>query len=302
MRNIIKDLIENGFESANLDFKEKMYPSNGTPDLLKDILAMANSNHESGKYIIMGVKDDLTKGRIITGIVKEQIVDSSNYQQFILNNIEPDLDFNLHYVDYKDKLIALIEISNSIDKPYMTKKQYKNLNQGLIIIRKGSTNSIATRADLDRMYQKKSGIFEIKILDNHLRAVKPKDGTALLDVSFRNLTSDPVTIVAGILYIRDNNNNKMKTRHPVYGLESEMGADFRLEIPPKKEFTGDLHVGFGSNDCLILNLDQFGYTDERFIFELHFRDSYGNEYQTSLNDGFVFAKGEFLWKVAREKK
>lgn len=46
---MITGLIENGFESSNLDFKEKMYPSYGTPDLLKDILAMANSHHKGEK-------------------------------------------------------------------------------------------------------------------------------------------------------------------------------------------------------------------------------------------------------------
>lgn len=249
----------------------------------------------------MGVKDDLINGRNITGIAKEQIVDSSNYQQFILNNIEPDLDFNLHYIDYKNKQIAIIEISNSFDKPYMTKKQYKNLNQGLILIRKGSTNSLATRADIDRIYQEKTGQFEIKILDNHIRAIRPQDGTALIDVSLRNLTSNPITIVSGILHTKDTN-NRVITSHPAYGFESEMGADFRLEIPPKKEFTGDLHIGFGSNDCLRLNLDQFGYTNESFIFDLKFEDSYGNKYQTSIKDGFIFARGDFLWKVALKYK
>ncbi|WP_342566695.1 hypothetical protein MKY09_11530 [Psychrobacillus sp. FSL K6-4046] len=72
----------------------------------------------------------------------------------------------------------------------------------------------------------------------------------------------------------------MRTKHVVYGFESEMGVDFSLEIPPKRELIGELDVDFGSTDCLKLNLDKYGYTDERFIFVLHFRDSYDNEYHT----------------------
>ncbi|QEY19997.1 ATP-binding protein [Psychrobacillus sp. AK 1817] len=301
MKNIIKELIENGFESDSLDFKERMYPKNGTPDLLKDILSMANSNYIGPRYIVMGVKDRIGEIRSISGISSEDIVDSSSYQQFILNNIEPDVNINLHYIDYQDNKVAVIEIDGSDDKPYLLKKQYKNLNQGLCLIRKGSTNSIANRTDFDRIYEKKTGKFEIKIIDEHLRAIKPVDGTALLDISLRNLSTNPVTIVSGILFVKDYQ-NKVRTKHVVYGFESEMGADFSLEIPPKRELIGELHVGFGSTDCLKLNLDKYGYTDERFIFELHFRDSYDNEYQTSVNEGFVFAKGEFLWKVAQKMK
>lgn len=293
----IIELIETGFESAKLDFKEKMYPKNGTPELLKDILAMSNSNHPGKKYIIMGVKDRIGEKRVISGILPEQIVDAASYQQFILNNIEPDVDIDLHYFDYQNKKLAVIEIEDTSNKPYFIKKKYKDLNQGLCLIRKGSTNSIASRADFDNFYERKIGIFETRILDNHLRATRAEDGTALLDISFRNLTSNPVTIVAGRLLIKDIH-NKIKSRHTVYGFEQEMGADFRITVPPKQEFTGDLHLGFGSNDCFLLNLDRYGYTDERFIFELQFVDSYENEYHTSINDGFVFAKGEFLWKVA----
>ena len=291
------ELIETGFESAKLDFKEKMYPKNGTPELLKDILAMANSNYPGKKYIILGVKDKIGEERAISGILPEQIVDAASYQQFILNNIEPDVDFDLHYFDYQNKKLAVIEIEDTSNKPYFIKKKYKDLNQGLCLIRKGSTNSIASRADFDNFYERKIGIFETRILDNHLRATRVEDGTALLDISFRNLTSNPVTIVAGRLLIKDLH-NKIKSRHTVYGFEKEMGADFRITIPPKQEFTDDLHLGFGSNDCLLLNLDKYGYTNERFIFELQFRDSYEKEYHTSINNGSIFAKGEFLWKVA----
>ena len=108
MKNKIKDLIENGFESDSLDFKERMYPKNGTPELLKDILAMANSNYIGTKYIVMGVKDKIGEIRLISGISSEDIVDSFSYQQFILNNIEPDVNINLHYIDYQENKIAVI--------------------------------------------------------------------------------------------------------------------------------------------------------------------------------------------------
>lgn len=65
--------------------------------------------------------------------------------------------------------------------------------------------------------------FEIKIIGEHLRAIKPEDGTALLDISLRNLSTNPVTIVSGILIVKDYQ-NKVRSKHVVYGFESEMGA------------------------------------------------------------------------------
>lgn len=299
MEEEIKYLIENAIESSCLDFKEKMYPKKGTTDLLKDILAMANSSHPGKKYIVMGIKDSIGGDRVVTGVSPDQIIDSASYQQFILNNIEPDLDLDLYYTDYQDKKIAVLILDNTIDKPYLTKKKSAGVYEGLCLIRKGSTNSIANRADFDKIYQQKDGQFELRILENRLRAVRPKDGTALLDISIRNLTSNPVTIIAGRLIIIDSD-KKERAYLTVYGLEKEMGADFRMEIAPKREFSGDLHLGFGSNDCFRLGLDQYGYTNELFEFILQFRDSCENEYTVSVKNATVFARGEFLRKVGKK--
>lgn len=298
MEDEIKHLIENAIESSYLDFKEEMYPKKGTPALLKDVLAMANSNHLGKKYIVMGIKDNVGGERVISGISPDQIIDSASYQQFILNNIEPDLDLDLYYTDYQDKKIAVLILENTKDKPYLIKKKSAGVHEGLCLIRKGSTNSIANRADFDKIYQQKDGQFEVRILDNRLRAIRPEDETALLDISIRNLTSNPVTIIVGRLLIIDSNYNE-RTCLTVFGFEKEMGADFKLEIPPKREFVGELHLGFGSNDGLLLDLDENGYTDERFEFILQFRDSYGNEYNAVKNSATVFARREFLRKKVK---
>lgn len=207
----------------------------------------------------------------------------------------------MYYTDYQDKKIAVLFLDNTKDKPYLIKKKSAGVYEGLCLIRKGSTNSIANRADFDKIYQQKDGSFEVRILDNRLRAIRPKDETALLDISIRNLTSNPITVIAGRLLIIDSNKNE-RTCLTVFGFEKEMGADFKLEVLPKREYMGDLHLGFGSNDSLLLDLDEYGYTQERFEFVLQFRDSYGNEYSALVNNATVFAKGEFLQKVSKKVK
>lgn len=287
------ELIENGYESNFLDFKTKMYSRKGTPDILKDIMAMANSNHLGKKYIIMGIEDDGIGGKNPCGITPEEKVDSSTYQQFIYNNIEPDVHFNLYYRDYLGKELAIIEIGDTRDKPYVIKKDSNGINKGFCLVRKGSMNAVPDHADFKHMTSGKSGGFQLTILENYLRAT---DGTALLDVSFRNLSTDPVTIISGRLLIKDSQDT-IRSIHNVIGFGKEVGADFRIEIPAKREFTGDLYLGFESSDCLRLSLDDTGYTDEKFIFVLQFRDSIGNKYEVISPDATVFAKGKCLWKV-----
>ncbi|MED4400338.1 AlbA family DNA-binding domain-containing protein [Metabacillus fastidiosus] len=299
IRRRILELVEKGVECEYLDFKAKMYPRKGTLDLLKDILAMANSSYENSKYIILGVKDDTLKGRYIVGVDHEEKVDVSSYQQYILNNIEPDINFDLHYIEIEEKIIAVIEIRNTNNKPYMTKKKVNNLEEGYCIVRKGSINTLARRSDFDMFYQSKEK-FEIIILDSYLRAVEDKIGTAFLDVSLRNLTKMPITIMGGKLLVKDR--NVLLSQHSLVGLGREEGADFRLEIPPFSEKTGDLYLSFNSSDCIRIGLDEYGLTNKSFIFELVLYDTLQNQYYAQIENGSVYAKGELLWKVKLKKE
>jgi hypothetical protein len=295
--NNIIQLIENGHECEYLDFKAKHYPSKGTPDLLKDLMAMANAEHQGSRYIIMGVKDNPREGRRIDGISKSDQVDSSTYQEFILNNIEPDIYLNVYYFDYQDKNIGIIEIQNSPDRPYMIKKNGL-LNEGFCMVRKGSQQSVAKRSDFDRFYLA-SNRLEIIILDHCLYATNDREGVGTLYVSFRNLSNNPITLLEGGLLVKKEGN--IISQHIIYGLDKVIGADFTLEIPPKREINGHLCLGFTSTDCLRLGLDEYGGTDEKFVFELLAFDTTDNKYIAVCEGANIVAKGEFLWKVKKQK-
>jgi hypothetical protein len=296
-KQMIYNLIENEVECEFLDFKAKHYPKKGTADLLKDVMAMANSSHKGNKYIILGVKDNPVEGRFIVGVQENEVVDSATYQQYVTNNIEPDLSVDVYYVNYNEKTIGVLEITNTTNKPYIIKKNIPGLNEGCCLVRKGSYNSVAKRADYDLFY-KKDEKFELGILDPTLRAVDDKNGIAYLDVSFRNLTTNPITLMGGGLFLEYNGHEI--TKHRIFGLNSLVGANFRLEVPPKSEMTGDLYFGFTSNDCLRLGLDKYGVSDKLFNFKLIVFDSMDNKYECHSEDGVVFAKGDFLWKVQNQ--
>lgn len=280
-------------ECEMLDFKATLYRKEQYENLLKDILGMANANVSGSRYIIMGVKQKITGDCDIIGLSGEA-VDPSIFQQLVIENIEPTIQCELHYLTVQGKLLAILEFISPNQQPYMLKKQFGKLHIGTCYIRKGSTNGYALRHDFDRFYKQQP--FEIRILTPILRAVNSESGCAALECSLRNLTDFPITIQYGILEVWDHQD--VRSRHRLFGQDKKViGADFRLYLPPKSEVVGDFLFNFESSDCQRLKLDEYGYTEESFQFSLILVDTAANEYSTTVKDCDVFAKGEFLWKV-----
>ncbi|GBF76112.1 hypothetical protein PA598K_04560 [Paenibacillus sp. 598K] len=294
----IANLIEHGYECDYLDFKERQYHKEKSMDLLKDLMAMANSRHIGDKFIIIGVKDR-PEGKEIKGIDPKEFVDSSNYKQLVLNNIEPEIQFDYFKFEYKGHVLGVFKIYKTEDKPYMMRKKYSGLKEGDCLIRKGSTNTVAKRSDYDYMYLNK-GQYEIRFLEHALHAVHDVEGCASIEVVLTNSTEIPITIIGGTLYIR-NSCGKELSRHHVYGLDEFKGADFKLSLPPKSEIVGHLMVGFQSSDALRLNIDEYGIGAEQFDFELILVDAREKRYSATMNKASVFVDGDFLWKVKQQK-
>ena len=267
-------------------------------DLLTDIMAMANSRHNGDKFIIVGVKDR-PEGKEIKGIEPKNFIDSSTYTQLILSNIEPDIQFDYFKYEYKNSVLGIFRIYNTDNKPYMLKKKYERLNEGLCLIRKGSMNALAKRSDFDYMYLNK-GQFEIRFLEQSLHAVHDANGCASIEIALSNTTDLPITIIAGELILRDKHEKEV-TKHPVFGLDEYVGADFKLAIQPKSEVVGHLFVGFSSSQPLLLNIDEYGLCDEKYDIELRLLDARQKQYTATMHEGRVFANGDFLWKVKQQK-
>lgn len=298
----IIQLIKNGYECEYLDFKAKQYNKENNSDLLKDIMAMANSNYLGDKYIIIGIKCRPNGEKEIMGISDDQFIDVSIYQQIVMDNIEPEIKFDYTPLKYEDKLIGVLKVhEQNSERPYMAKKQNQGLHIGQCYIRKGANNTNAVRRDFDEFYSLKEK-FELKILQNILSATYLNEACAGITIAMRNYTKLPVVIMSGELIVC-NQEGQPLTIHPVYGFDDKIvGVDFKLSFMPMEEKCGDLFVGFSSADCIKLGLDEDGVTDERFTFILRLYDSNGNEYIAKIDDGFVFAKGDFLWKVKLKNK
>ena len=154
MTENLDDIIEFENENTELDFKAIQYQKVKFQDLLKDLMSMANAKTDADKYIIVGVKLLGNGNRDILGIT-EDFIDEATYQQLIHNNIEPELNFSYVSYQFQNKTLGVFKIFDSIDRPYMMKKDYGKLKIGEAFIRKGSHLTRLTRKDFDFYTEKK---------------------------------------------------------------------------------------------------------------------------------------------------
>lgn len=133
-------LLQQGENNA-IEFKSaKVRPES----LAKEMVAFSNSN---GGVILLGVED--------TGSISGVNTDDKNYEEWVTNiarnNVIPAIDVSIDTVIAEDKTVLLIDVPKGRDKPYQTQ-------QFLFLIRVGSTNRVATQAELMRLFQQ-SGVF-----------------------------------------------------------------------------------------------------------------------------------------------
>jgi len=293
----IDEIIRNGSENEYIDFKAKQYVC--SEDLLKDVLSMANSQSVTTKFIILGVKLTTSNDREFVGFRKDEIKEKSEYQQFIHSNIEPFINIDYFPYQFENSLLTIIEISNTCDKPYMLKKPYRNLNQGLCYIRKGSHQEHATRSDFDNFYNQKEGI-DISIRDYCL-LVTGDSGLGSCTILLRNHSNNPTTIMDGRLEL-SNNLGEVLSIHKLYGFEKEHKGIFSLELKNKTELLGDGLFGFESSDCFRLNVGSDGFSDNQFTAKLIMTDSNGISYSSIYENFSVIVRGKSLWKVEMKEK
>lgn len=291
-REEIEKLIEYGYETDFLDFKAIQYKDKTA--LLKDVLAMANSNSSQTKYILCGIKADSANNKTIIGISENDFKDSSEIQQLIYSNIEPDLHIEYLPLKYKEALIGVIRIGESPNKPYMMKKKNGTLEKGICYVRKGSQQSVASREDFDRFYFLKEEV-DVSIMEDCL-FVTGDQGLGRCRVLFKNYSTNPTTILGGVLIIY-NQVGEVVSKHSLYGFDKKYyGADFNLMLSPKTEYFGEGIFGFSSTDCLRHNMTSMGIAEGK-IAELKVWDSSDREHVSTSTNYSIFVKGAALWKV-----
>jgi hypothetical protein len=150
------DLLENLLfeeESETLDFKSHQYPFDGASDdqkseLLKDILAFANSWRRTDAYILIGVKEVKGAKSKVLGINDHLL--NRNLQQFVNSKTNRPLTFSYRPYKYEETEIGILKIPIQ-QRPIFLVKNFGKLVKETVYIRRGDTTTIADPDEIARM-------------------------------------------------------------------------------------------------------------------------------------------------------
>ena len=147
----VKEMIDCHQEGEYLDFKEDDYHKENKDELIKDIVALANSHSDRNKYIIIGVIEENNVCKKIKGIDKNTIRDEADFQQIVNTYIYENLIVNYKVIPIEEKDVLVIQIPaiNNVNRPFMLKKQIGKWKENEILIRKGSMTMLANKKILN---------------------------------------------------------------------------------------------------------------------------------------------------------
>lgn len=134
-------------ESKTLDFKEGQYQFAKTDDktkgeLLKDILAFANTRRGETAYILIGVRERKGKQSKVVGVSGDHLDDAS-LQQFVNSKTQRPVEFSYYPLRTTDGLeIGVIEIAVQ-QRPTYLNKSFGRLEASTVYIRRGSSTGVA---------------------------------------------------------------------------------------------------------------------------------------------------------------
>jgi len=140
-------------ESSHLDFKRDQYKfTKARPpeksELLKDILAFANSKRDRTAYILIGVKE-VTGGRSEVVGIEEHLKDA-DLHEFVNSKTQKRVVFSYFPFVYEDKEIGVIEIPIQ-DRPIFVTKRYGKVKKTDVYIRDGSSTTTASSNEITEM-------------------------------------------------------------------------------------------------------------------------------------------------------
>lgn len=152
-------------EGPDIDFKSAQYRFNGASELdksevLKDILAIANSWRDSTGYILLGFKDQRPHPAEVVGI--RDSIDDAQIQQFINSKVKPKLTFRYEEHLYEGKTIGVITIPKQ-KRPFYLANAYGKIKSNVVYVRRGSSTDEAEPTEIAAMVNDDSGRRDIRL-------------------------------------------------------------------------------------------------------------------------------------------
>jgi hypothetical protein len=135
-------------ESESLDFKDGQYKfwSPATVDekseLLKDILAFANSFKTGDAFIVIGVSEKNQRKDQVTGVATH--LKDNEVQQFVNSKTNRRVTFLVHSTTAEGQPIDIIQIAQKQERPICLTSDYGKMKANVAWIRSGSSSTVAT--------------------------------------------------------------------------------------------------------------------------------------------------------------
>ena len=158
LNDLITFLLNQGKEGEFWDFKQEWHES--IPDLLKDIICLANTAHDENGYLIFGVSNDLT----LTGMKKDRrkqadVLDAMSKLAFA-GDCSPSIA--VESIIYKNIELDVLIVQNTDKTPLFLKRQYGAMRPGCIYARVGDKNTPdngnAEIEVIERLWKKRFGL------------------------------------------------------------------------------------------------------------------------------------------------
>jgi hypothetical protein len=161
-------------EGPDIDFKSAQYRFNGASEvdkseMLKDILAIANSWRDSTGYILLGFKDQRPHPAEVVGI--RENIDDAQMQQFINGKVKPKLTFRYEEHLYEGKTVGVITIPKQ-KRPFYLANPYGKIKSNVVYVRRGSSTDEAEPTEIAAMVNDDSGRGNIRV---SLSLISPKN-------------------------------------------------------------------------------------------------------------------------------
>ena len=140
-------------EGAYLDFKSAQYPFENAEvgqkaELLKDILAFANSWRRTTAYILIGVEEVKGGRSKIVGLTNH--LDDASLHQFVNGKTQRPVSFSYQALQAEGNTIGVIEIPLQ-QRPTYLNRRFGDLREHDVFIRDGSSTRIATPEEIAKM-------------------------------------------------------------------------------------------------------------------------------------------------------
>jgi Putative DNA-binding domain len=152
VNDLIESLLYQG-EGESLDFKRDQYPFSGADDLqkseiLKDLLAFANSWRRADAYILIGVKAEIGQRHTVVGT--EEHFDDAQLQQFINSKTNRKIIFSYNVYAFEEKMIGIIHIPIQ-ERPTYANRDFGKVKKEFVYYRLGSSTAIAKPEEIAKM-------------------------------------------------------------------------------------------------------------------------------------------------------